>query len=69
MHSWGHSFYTWLQPWQDKSRLSEKKHVHIIKYGHIPPNLYLAIEAYYECNLTKGKKTLTYLQILRMRPA
>lgn len=60
MHSWGQSFYTKLQPWQDQSRLTEMKHIYmicLIEYGHIPTIQCLAFEAYYERNLTMGKKT------------
>lgn len=59
MDSWGQSFYTKLQPWQDKSSLIEMKHIYmicLIEYGHIPTIQCLAIEAYYEHNLTIGKK-------------
>lgn len=72
MHSWGQSFYTELQAWQDKSRVTEMKHIYmicLIKYGHIPTIQCLATEAYYERTLTMGEKTVTYLQILHMRPA
>lgn len=59
MHSWVQSFYTKLQPWQDKPQLTEKKHmICLIVYGHIPTIQCLPIEACYECNLTMGKKTL-----------
>jgi len=60
MHSWGQSFCTKLQPWQDNSGLTEKKHIYRIcltEYEHVPTIQRLAMEAYYERNLTMGKET------------
>lgn len=71
MHSWGQSFYTELQPWLDKSRLTENKRIcmHcLIVYGHIPTIQCSAIKAYYKRNLTIGQNP-PHLQILHVRLA